>query len=205
MAKTTLSTIFASGRPSRCQSGFTLLEVLVAIIVLSFGVLGAVGLQAASLQANKEARNQSAAVRLGRELGDMMRGNKDVAILTSTAANPYLVPNFTSASTLPSAPEDCSSAACTTATTVAQFQIRDWLSRVRSELPGARVVICVDSAPYDDSAGLPTWACTNTGGMSVVKVGWTRQSTDRAATAASAVDQASVPAVVLPLIPGSAT
>jgi type IV pilus assembly protein PilV len=204
MAQTTPLPLFAARRARRRESGFTLLEVLVAIIVLSFGVLGVVGLQAASLQANKEARNQSAAVRLGRELGDMMRGNKDVAILASTTANPYLVSNFTSASALPPAPDDCSSAACATTTTVAQFHIRDWLSRVRNELPGARVVICVDSAPYD-SAGLPTWACTNTGGMSVVKMGWTRQSTDRAASAASAVDQASVPAVVLPLIPGSAT
>jgi len=204
MAQTTPLPLFAARRARRRESGFTLLEVLVAIIVLSFGVLGVVGLQAASLQANKEARNQSAAVRLGREMGDMMRGNKDVAILASTTANPYLVPNFTSASALPPAPDDCSSAACGTTTTVAQFHIRDWLSRVRNELPGARVVICVDSAPYD-SAGLPTWACTNTGGMSVVKMGWTRQSTDRAASAASAVDQASVPAVVLPLIPGSAT
>jgi type IV pilus assembly protein PilV len=80
--------------PRRRETGFSLLEVLVAIVVLSFGVLGVVGLQAASLQANKEARNQSAAVRLGRELGDMMRGNKDIAILSGTA-NPYLV-NFTS-------------------------------------------------------------------------------------------------------------
>ena len=203
-----LFAITPSGHVPRARhrvAGFSLLEVLVAIVVLSFGVLGVVGLQAASLQANKEARNQSAAVRLGRELGDMMRGNKDIAILTGST-NPYLVANFSASSpTLPSASEDCSTAPCTSTTTVAQFQIRDWLSRVSNELPGVRVVICADSAPYDGS-GIPQWTCTSApGGMMVVKMGWTRQSTNRAANDASAVDRATVPAVVLPLIAGSAT
>ena len=193
-----------AARPRQREAGFSLLEVLVAIVVLSFGVLGVVGLQAASLQANKEARNQSAAVRLGRELGDLLRGNKDIAIQIGST-NPYLVPNFTAgSSTLPSASEDCSTAACTSRTNIAQFQIRDWLSRVSNELPGVRVVICADSAPYD-SAGIPQWICTNTGGLMVVKMGWTRQSTDRGASDAAAVDRATVPSVVLPLIAGSAT
>ena len=157
------------------------------------------------MQANKEARNQSSAVRLGRELGDMMRGNKDIAILTGST-NPYLVPDFRAdSSTLPSASLDCSTSACTSTTTVAQFQIRDWLSRVRSELPAVRVVICADNAPYD-GAGIPQWTCTNNpGDLMVLKMGWTRQSTDRAATGAAAVDRATVPSVVLPLIAGSAT
>jgi type IV pilus assembly protein PilV len=186
------------------ERGFSLLEVLISIVVLSFGVLGVVGMQAAALQANKEARNQSTAVRLGRELGDMMRGNKDVAIATG-GANPYLVANFTgSAST---APEDCSTGPCSSPTAVAQFQMSDWLSRVEQELPGARVVVCVDSTPYN--AGIPQWACTGTGGLIVVKIGWTRQSTNRGATGTAALDRAtgtnSRPSVVLPLIPGSDT
>ena len=63
--KSTLARVRRVSRPAGAR-GFTLLEVLVAIVVLSFGVLGAVGLQAAALQANREARNQSTAVALGR-------------------------------------------------------------------------------------------------------------------------------------------
>src|SRR3989338_4579652 len=75
---------------NRGQSGFSILEVLIAIIILSIGMLGAVGMQAAAMQANKETRNQAAAATLGRELAEKMRGNHTVAIKTTATDNPYL-------------------------------------------------------------------------------------------------------------------
>ncbi len=195
--KTQLS-LAASGR-ARCPAGargFTLLEVLVAIVVLSFGVLGAVGLQAAALQANKEARYQSSAVALGRELGDLMRGNKDIAITTG-AGNPYLIDY---AGTLPTANPAC--APCVSPTEVAEFNMRDWLARVSDAVPGARVVVCFDAQPYSGTDGVPQWACTNDGGLAVVKIGWTRQSNNASATEP---ERAVRPVVVLPLIAGSST
>jgi type IV pilus assembly protein PilV len=190
--------------PAR-HAGFTLLEVLVAIVVLSFGMLGVVGLQAASLQANKEARNQSASVRLARELSDLMRGNKDTANNHSSANNPYIV-DYTG--TLPSADEDCYAITCTTAAKVAAFQVREWLSRATVELPGLHAKICYDKAPYD-ADGMPQWDCDDTGGagVAVVKIGWTRMATDRGLSASSAatggLDRASRPGAVVPLIAGS--
>ena len=58
----------------RTQSGFSLIEVLVAIIILSVGMLGAVGMQATALQSNKETRYQAIATTFGRELAEKMRG-----------------------------------------------------------------------------------------------------------------------------------
>ena len=66
----------AAGAREGVAAGFTLLEVLVAIVVLSFGVLGMVGLQTAALNAHREARLQSVGVRLASELAELMRGNK---------------------------------------------------------------------------------------------------------------------------------
>lgn len=193
----------SAGRSLRLAAGFTLLEVLVAIVVLSFGVLGVVGLQAAALQANKEARYQSSAVRLGRELGDLMRGNKGLAVTTSAATNPYLV-DFDG--TLPTTTADCYSAACVSPTEVAEFNIREWLGRVDAELPGVRVKVCFDATPYT-AAGMPQWDCTDAGGVAVVKMGWTRASTNRAAAGGASnptgLERAEVPTVVLPLIAGS--
>jgi type IV pilus assembly protein PilV len=190
--------------PRHKAHGFSLLEVLISIIILSFGLLGMVGLQAAALQANREARLQSTAGSLARELAEMMRGNKDIGLLTT--ANPYLG-NFTSPLT-PNTASYClnvaASTSCADTTAIANAQMTEWLSRVDSQLPGARVQICVDSAPFD-AAGMAQWACTSsgTGASTVIKMGWTRGATDRSQTGANALDRASTPALVLPITPGN--
>lgn len=187
----------------RSQSGFSLIEVLVSVVVLSFGLLGMVGLQAAALQGNRDARLQSTAVSLARELAEMMRGNKDVALLT--AANPYLG-GFSSPLT-PSTTSYCltvGTTACTTPTAIANAQMTEWLARVDAELPGAQVAVCVDSAPFNAS-GNPVWLCTpgGTAATTVIKIGWTRGSTNRSATGAAALQRATTPSIVFPITAGS--
>ena len=187
------------------QRGFSLLEVLVSIIILSFGLLGMVGLQAAAIQANREAKIQSSASILARELAELMRGNPAVA-LTAGPSNPYLITTTTS----PMAPNTANyclnvgSSACSTNTNLADAQMTEWLSRVDSELPGAKVVVCPDSAPFDAN-GLPRWACSTsgTGITNVIKIGWTRGSTDRSAgigsNTNSPLDRATIPGIVVPI------
>jgi len=186
------------------HGGFTLIEVLVAIVILSFGMLGMVGLQAASLQANRDARQQSVAVNLAKELAEMMRGNKDVALEAGSTNNPYLG-DF---SGTPSASSYCLAvgSSCASVTEVAKAELTEWLTRVQAELPGARVVICSDSAPYL-STGEPRWGCTSAGStdVMVVKIGWTRRATRRATATDNAIDNATVPSVVLPVTAGSKT
>jgi type IV pilus assembly protein PilV len=193
-----MKTLLVVRRRAR-HAGFSLIEVLIAIVVLSFGLLGMVGLQAASLQANRDARLQSAAIVLAREFAEMMRGNKDVALLGT--GNPY-IGDF-STPLVPATPNYCLAvgSTCATAAATAQAQLTEWLARVDAELPGARVSICHDSAPYG-ATGLPTWTCTSgaTTDVVVVKIGWTRASTRRGDTA---LDQAGAPSVVLPVTAGS--
>ena len=186
------------------SAGFSLLEVLISIIILSFGLLGMVGLQAAALQANREARLQSIAGSFARELAEMMRGNKDVGLLAT--GNPY-IGNFSSPMT-PGTAAYCLNAAnasvgCANATAVANAEMTEWLSRVDSELPGARVTVCIDSTPYD-SQGMPRWACDGAAGATtMVKLGWTRGSTNRSNTNTSPLDRASTPGIVFPITPGN--
>ena len=199
------------GRPS--THGFTLIEVLVAIAILSFGMLGMVGIQAFALQANRDARIQAQAVVFARELAEMMRGNKAVAVLTTATSNPYLG-SFSSPLAL-ATPNYClrvanAATGCTSTTDIASAEMTDWLTRVDAALPGARVVVCYDSAPYD-SNGLPKWACTSpTGGsndIAVIKIGWTRTNTDRSQTGSNALltaaDTDSRPYIILPVTSGN--
>ncbi|GKS82670.1 type IV pilus modification protein PilV [Acidovorax sp. SUPP1855] len=203
-------------RPIRQSLGFTLVEVLVAIMVLSFGMLGLVGMQAFALQSNREARLQAQAAMLARELAEMMRGNKEVGVKTATADNPYLV-SLSSGSMVPATPSYCLSVGnaatgCSSATDIANAEMTDWLARVDNTLPGARVVICFDSAPYD-SNGIPRWTCptagTNANEIAVIKIGWTRNSTDRSKTGSDLLEQASsstsVPYIIFPVTSGNAS
>ncbi|MFS2099249.1 type IV pilus modification protein PilV [Variovorax sp. Varisp85] len=190
-------------RNVRRGAGFTLVEVLVSIVVLSFGLLGMVGLQAGSLQANRDARLQSTAVVLARELAEMMRGNKDQALLAT--ANPYLIGEISSNPLAPPTASYCLSIGQNCGTdkaAVAQAELTDWLARVSDALPGARVSICRDTAPFA-SDGTAQWSCTSTDNTDpiLVKIGWSRPSLK---TGDSTVQQASDrPSVVLPVTPGS--
>jgi type IV pilus assembly protein PilV len=194
----------------RRSRGFSLLEVLISMLILSFGLLGMVGLQAAALQANRQARIQATAGSLAHELAEMMRGNKDVGLLTTAAANPYLG-NYSVFIPLPTNPSYClnvdpAATRCSNATEIAKAQMTEWLTRVRAELPDAYVEVCVDSAPFN-ATGMPRFGCNNTGAGApiVIKMGWSQASTDRSKKGASAVKAGSVPSLVLPVTPGNST
>ncbi|NTV85958.1 MAG: type IV pilus modification protein PilV [Burkholderiaceae bacterium] len=58
------------------QSGFTLLEVLVAIVVISLGLLGLAGLQAATLRNNQIAYYRSIAIQQTYDMADRIRANQ---------------------------------------------------------------------------------------------------------------------------------
>jgi type IV pilus assembly protein PilV len=191
-------------RRGRRADGFSLIEVLVSIVILSFGLLGMVGMQAASLQSNRDARLQSTAVVMARELAETIRGNRVEGV--KQISNPYLG-SFSSPMVATTASYCLNVAtgttACTDTADIANAQMTEWLTRLDSELPGARVDICFDSAPFD-SNGLPRWACDDTGAVIVIKVGWTRGSTDRTKTGNDAFERATIPAVVFPVTAGSA-
>lgn len=202
--------------PQKKQLGFSLLEILISIVVLCFGVLGAVGLQAASLQANREARLQASAARLQEEISELMRGNKDIAgKTTSSTDNPYLI-SIKMGDSDPVNP-NCGypgKSACTSKEDVAKRDIYEWWKRVTATLPGVRVSICQDSTPYDNS-GLPQWTCNNTGGMLVLKISWIQANTLRGATGTDATtaeanntgafNNALRPSIIFPITPGSST
>lgn len=198
------------------QKGFSLIEILVSIVILSFGLLGIVGLQASSMKANREARLQSTGVKLAEEIAELIRGNHSTASKTQATENPYLI-DYKSTATNATSPA-CGiqgKAKCSDGAEIAARDIADWWSRVNNPLaggmPGARAVICFDSAPYDGE-GLPQWDCNGSGTTLAIKIGWTRSNTLKGATGSDAANTSSVntgafdkalrPAVIIPVTPG---
>jgi len=69
------------------NSGFTLIEVLIAMLVLAVGLLGLAGLQAVSLRNNLSAYNRTQATQLAYDMADRMRAN--VADTSNLATSIY--------------------------------------------------------------------------------------------------------------------
>ena len=62
------------------SKGVSLIEVLVAVIILAFGLLGLAGLQSVSLRNNNSAMMRTQATYLAQDIVDRMRINKTAAI-----------------------------------------------------------------------------------------------------------------------------
>lgn len=71
------------------EKGFTLIEVLISMFVLSVGLLGLAALQGTSLRNNFSAYNRSQATMLAYDIADRMRANTGVApsVYATTAAS----------------------------------------------------------------------------------------------------------------------
>jgi type IV pilus assembly protein PilV len=98
--------------------GFTLVEVLVAVLVLSIGLLGIAGLQLTSLRGNQSSYLRSQATVLSYDLIDRMRANRSQAMSGS-----YDI-NYTTGDSMPSG------------STMADADLTDWLNRINSVFPG---------------------------------------------------------------------
>jgi len=72
---------------ARRQLGVGLIEVLVAVLVLSFGMLGVAALQATSVRTNQSATMRSLAVSYAYGIADRMRANGSQVASTPTAYN----------------------------------------------------------------------------------------------------------------------
>ena len=143
----------------RQQSGFTLIEVLVSMLVLSIGLVGVAALQGVSLKNTQSAFMRSQATALAYDIADRMRAN-----LVSARTGLY---DPGTAATVTA----CKSTTGCTAQDMAKHDLAEWNAAIATYLPMGEGFVCVDSTPNDGtSAASP--ACDGSGTQLTVKIWW---------------------------------
>ena len=106
------------------QSGFTLLEVMIALVIFSIGLLGLAGLQAGGLRSNTQAQFRTIATIQAYDMAERIRANPRGVEDGDYNAFDDATPTA----------EDCISAACTAAE-MATYDYYEWVTNTQNVLP----------------------------------------------------------------------
>lgn len=119
-------------KPISKAAGYNLLEMLVALLVISVGLLGVTSLQLKGQQVNHLSYVRTQATYLAYDFMDRIRANKDSKNgIYATAGNCSTVPSF----------RDCESQTCTW-NDVAQYDLAKWCGLVQQTLPEGKAECC---------------------------------------------------------------
>lgn len=169
--------------------GFALIEVLVSVVVLAIGVLGASAMQLVALRVRHESLMLTSAAQMAAGMADRMRANP------GQIGPVYLTLDYDAGTEpVPAMPAShCWSAACDSAA-IAAADLYDLKRQVATQLPAGRVRICRDAGMWD--TGRLRWTCAGgPGAPVVVKIGWRGKNPD--GTPAKDVDGSYAPGVAL--------
>jgi type IV pilus assembly protein PilV len=175
------------------NAGFTLIEVLIAVFVLTFGVISVAAMQLTSLRLAQQTTYQSTAVQLASELADIMRAHPTEV---DSQRSPFYFDYTASTQQSLDQPMLCYGNAICNEEQSARFQLYEWRMRLKAMLPGARTSVCRDSTPWNVDVGSLTWYCNpNTHASIVIKIGWAGKGYKPDGTVAD--DKATVPNVAM--------
>ena len=160
---------------SRARSaGFSLIEVLISILVLSFGMLGVASLLATSLSGSHTSSLRTQAIVLADDLADRMRANRSTGVAPGPNNYAGIAAAENRCRTVHYAHIHAVPVACTPAQLAAD-DLFDWRAQLAAALPQGTGVVCIDSTPDDGTAGAP--ACDGAGGAYAIKEFWAERPT----------------------------
>ena len=155
------------------SAGFTMIEVLVAVVVLGIGVLGVAALQTKSLQQGQGSLQATQALALAYDYADRMRANAAAAYQGEYDNAPLTTPS----------PQTCPNGGNCTSTTLASADKYAWYQLVKSTLPlGSTVrVYCSDGSDCSTTGTLGAPQTIN------VVVYWNQERNTNATTVTSSM------------------
>lgn len=132
-------------------AGFTLVEVLISVVVLSIGLLGLMGLQTVALRQNNSSQTRTYAVDFMNELAGRMRANR--AGVDTNRYNPDQIPApLNSPPAIPTDPQfDCitsfpAGGAICSPQQMAQVDLFAWKTSASVVFPGSQATVtCTDN------------------------------------------------------------
>ena len=149
-------------------AGFSLIEVLIALVILSVGLLGIAAMVSTSLKSKDSSYYHTEALALASAIMDRMRANHDTA-----TANGYDVSFNSNAGT--AANNNCTTGTCTSSQ-IAAMDVAQWQAEIGAILP-----------PFGSTLASGSITTTTVNQMTQVNVAiqWNDQRANRAAGNAS--------------------
>ncbi len=139
------------------QKGLTLVEIMVAVLVLSVGLAGMAALTLFNVTGTASAQTYSQATVFADQMADSIRANMAAYESSEFTSDP-------ATSTV-----DCTSGTTCTAVQLAQYDVTTWKAVVAVALPAGQGFVCTDSSPDDGQPG--SLACDGSGN-NVIKLFW---------------------------------
>lgn len=149
------------------NDGFSLIEVLVAIVLVSVGMLGMLGIVINSTKLDSSSNFRSIAAAQSHAIAEALRANPSTLGTAATDA--------TFSSPTSSIVVDCMKTAGCARTDFVSTEFGMWQQGLANVLPQGVGTVCRDNQPgtnLPDTTSLPpTWNCSGTG-QYVVKICW---------------------------------
>ncbi|HYD59226.1 MAG TPA: type IV pilus modification protein PilV [Noviherbaspirillum sp.] len=182
----------------KSESGYSMVEVLVSILVLSAGVLGAAGALLAATRTTQQSSYQTLALQLAAEVADSVRAYASDE-QHAEALGQLLDLDYTSnPGSPPQAAASCHFMICG-AEEFANAEVQEWKARLATSFPVARLRICRDANPWNDAGHAYKWDCGGGGNGAplVIKLGWQAKNPDGSQVKDG--ESGFAPSVVLPV------
>ena len=120
-------------RNKKGSQGFSLLEVLIAMFVLSIGLLGLAALQTTSYKLNHQSYQRTQATTLLYDMVDRIRANATGSYTQTLTAGPITVTT------------NCSATTCT-AKDMAKYDSSQWINGITTNLAGGQGAVATSGA-----------------------------------------------------------